>query len=378
MEDMLKDFFSNFVSIKEIFAYNMAEVVVIFLVTLSINFIIKGFYSKFEARKHSENIYSIVIYALKTPIRILIWVLGVSYIIVLVNKFLNFDILHSVFLIRKIIFISLIVLFLLNLINKYEIYLKKQSKLSKKTNIPLGTLCRVLKIVSVAFGFLTIIETSGINISGLLAFGSISGIIVGFASKDLLANFFGATLLYLDKPFEVGDWIRSPDKNIEGDVESISWRLTKIRQFDKRPLYVPNSIFNSIVIENASRMSHRRIKEIIGVRYSDIKVIKKITDDIKIMLMNHNEIDSTQKILVNLIRFNKSSIDFMVYTFTITINWAEYLRVKQDVLLKINEIIECNNAQIAFPTTTIHLEESSNEDNDHIVQNMISKNPKRL
>ena len=201
---------------------------------------------------------------------------------------------------------------------------------------------------------------------------------MGFASKDLLANFFGATLLYLDKPFEVGDWIRSPDINIEGDVESISWRLTKIRQFDKRPLYVPNSIFNSIVIENASRMSHRRIKEIIGVRYSDIKVIKKITDDIKIMLMNHNEIDSTQKILVNLIRFNKSSIDFMVYTFTITINWAEYLRVKQDVLLKINEIIECNNAQIAFPTTTIHLEKSSNEDNDHIVQNMISKNPKRL
>ena len=94
--------------------------------------------------------------------------------------------------------------------------------------------------------------------------------------------------------------------------------------------------------------------------------------------MNHNEIDSTQKILVNLIRFNKSSIDFMVYTFTITTNWAEYLRVKQDVLLKINEIIECNNAQIAFPTTTIHSEDSNHEDNDHIVQNMISKNPKRL
>ena len=365
---MLKDFVSSFFWTKETFTYLMVEVLVILLVVFLANFILKKFYNKFEAEKKTENIYNIIIDALKTPIRILIWILGFSYIIVLINKFLNFDILHSVLLVRKVIFISLIVLFLLNIISQDEVYSKKQSKLNKGTNVPIGTLCRVSKIVAVAFGLLTIVETSGINIGGLLAFGSVSGIIVGFASKDLLANFFGATLVYLDKPFEMGDWIRSPDKNIEGTIESISWRLTKIRTFDKRPLYVPNSIFNSIVIENASRMSHRRIREIIGVRYSDIRVVKKIMDDIKTMLANHEAIDSIQTTVVNLVQFGKSSIDFMVYTFTSTTNWVQYLEVKQDILLKISGIIEYNNAQMAFPTTTIYLE----NDNVHIIP--ITKN----
>ena len=368
MNSMLQSLIPDFNWNGEVFIY-IVEVVLILLVVLSINAIITKFYNKFEENKRPEKIYTIVIYALKTPIRILIWILGFSYIIVLINRFLKFDILDSVFLMRKIAFISLIVWFLLKFLNQYETYSNRQTKAHKKANISIGTLCRVLKIIAIAFGLLTIVETSGINISGLLALGSISGLIVGFASKDLLANFFGATLVYLDKPFEIGDWIRSPDKEIEGYVESISWRLTVIRTFDKRPLYVPNSLFNSIVIENASRMSHRRIKEIIGVRYSDINAINKITNDTKIMLMNHEEIDSTQTTLVNLVELNKSSIDFMIYTFTIPTTLAEYSRIKHDVLLKVSEIIKANNAQIAFPTTTIHLEKH----NDHIIENMINK-----
>ena len=107
------------------------------------------------------------------------------------------------------------------------------------------------------------------SVSGLLAFGGIGGIAVGFAAKDLLANFFGGLMIYLDRPFSVGDWIRSPDKEIEGTVEDIGWRLTRIRTFDKRPLYIPNSIFASISVENPSRMSNRRIYEKIGIRYDD-------------------------------------------------------------------------------------------------------------
>ena len=371
---MLKNFITNFTGNEGVFIYNIVMIVLILLVIFSINFIIKKFYIKFEGSKKHEHIYNIIIYALKTPLRILIWVLGLSYIIVLIDKFLNLeilnlDILDSILLMRKIIFIALIIWFLLNLINQYERYSKKQGKFNTKAGIAIGTLCRVLKIIAVVFGLITVVETSGINISGLLTLGGISGIVVGFASRDLLANFFGATLLYLDKPFEIGEWIRSPDKNIEGTVESISWRLTKIRTFDKRPLYVPNSIFNSIAIENASRMSHRRIKEIMGIRYLDIKAIKKITDDIKVMLTNHEEIDSTQTMIVNLVQFNDSSIDFMIYTFAHTTNWIKYQEVKQDVLLKISEIIESNNAQIAFPTRTIHLEKHD----EHIMENMINR-----
>ncbi|MFK7760630.1 MAG: mechanosensitive ion channel family protein [Candidatus Midichloriaceae bacterium] len=336
--------------------YVLVEVLLIIIIGFIINKVVNKFYRKFEKAGKTTSIYKIVIFSIKIPLKILIWVLVASYIVVLVNKFLNFDILHSVLLGRKIIFIFLLGLFLFKLIHEYELYSKRMSTLTNRANIPIGTFCRILKIIVIIFALLTLIETSGINISGLLAFGSVSGIILGFASKDLLANFFGATLIYLDKPFEIGDWVRSPDKNIEGTVESISWRLTKIRTFDKRPLYVPNSIFNTIVIENASRMSHRRIREVIGIRYCDIGAVTKIIDDVKNMLARHEEIASDQTMIVNLTQFNQSSVDFMVYTFTKTTNWIKYQEVKQDVLLKISEIIDKNKAEMAFPTRTVHLE----------------------
>ena len=336
--------------------YILGEIAVILVVAFVLSKLINKFYCKFSKRKYTKSLYSSLINSIKTPLKIFIWILAASYIIVLTNKFLNFDILNSALLARKIAFIALLGVFLFKIVHEYELYSKKANDLANRTNIPIGTLCRILKILVVIFVLLSTVETSGINISGLLAFGSVSGIILGFASKDLLANFFGATLVYLDKPFEIGDWVRSPDKNIEGTVEAISWRLTKIRTLDKRPLYVPNSIFNSIVIENASRMSHRRIKEVIGIRYCDIHSVKQIIKNIKDMLMNHDEIASDQTIIVNLTQFNQSSIDFMVYTFTKTTNWIKYQDVKQDVLLKISEIIENNNAEMAFPTRTLYLD----------------------
>jgi MscS family membrane protein len=336
--------------------YVLAEVLLIIIIGFIINKVVNKFYRKFEKTGKNESIYKIVVFSIKIPLKVLIWVLIASYIVVLVNKFLNFDILHSVLLGRKIIFIFLLGLFAFKLIHEYELYSKRMNSLANRANIPIGTLCRILKIIVIIFALLTLIETSGINISGLLAFGSVSGIILGFASKDLLANFFGATLIYLDKPFEIGDWVISPDKNINGTVESISWRLTKIRTFDKRPLYVPNSIFNSSIVENASRMSHRRIKTTIGVRYCDIGVVAKIIDEVKNMLMKHEEIASDQTLIVNLTQFNQYSVDFMVYAFTKTTNWIKYQAVLQDVLLKISEIVDQNKAEMAFPTRTLYLE----------------------
>jgi MscS family membrane protein len=253
---------------------------------------------------------------------------------------------------------------LFRIIQRYEKYSIQKYK-STTTPIPIGTICRILKIFAVFFGIITIIETSGIDITGLLAFGGVSTVVLGFASRDLLANFFGAIFIYLDKPFEVGDWIRSPDKEIEGTVEHISWRLTKIIKFDKRPLYVPNSIFASIAIENASRMYNRRIKEEIGIRYSDTGVIKEIVADIRTMLMKHEAIDINQPLIVNLVKFSHSSTDILIYAFTKTTDRVQYLEIKQDVLLKISDIIDSNGAKIAFPTRTLHLE--SNKDLSHQV-----------
>ncbi|MDM7948793.1 mechanosensitive ion channel family protein [Hydrogenophaga sp.] len=202
---------------------------------------------------------------------------------------------------------------------------------------------------------ITVAQTLGFNIGALLALGGVGGIAVGLAARDLLANFFGGLTIYLDRPFSVGEWIRSPDKSIEGTVEYISWRHTRIRAFNKNPIYVPNAVFTTIVVENPSRMSHRRIKETIGLRYDDFDQVEAIVADIKTLLHDHDDIDNTQTLIVNFNQFGASSLDIMIYTFTKTRNWVEYHAIKQTLLIAIGRIIEKRGAEIAFPTQTLHL-----------------------
>jgi len=223
-------------------------------------------------------------------------------------------------------------------------------------------LAKLLRLSVIITGGLVIAQSMGISVSGVLAFGGIGGIAVGFAAKDLLANFFGGLMVYLDRPFSVGDWVRSPDRNIEGVIEHIGWRLTIIRTFDKRPLYVPNSTFTSIALENPSRMSHRRIYETIGVRYDDIGALSSILSDVKSMLTGHQQIDQNQTLIVNFNQYGASSLDFFIYCMTITTDWVEYHKVKQDVLFKIADIVERHDAEFAFPTQTLHVIEGVQQD----------------
>lgn len=216
-------------------------------------------------------------------------------------------------------------------------------------------LSRLLRFVIFIMAGLLIAQTPGVSITGALAFGGAGGVAIGFAAKDLLANFFGGVIVYLDKPFREGDWVRSPEKDIEGTAEHIGWRVTRIRRFDKRPLYVPNSVFSNIAVENPSRMTHRRINETIGIRYDDLNAMLTIAQEIKAMLIQHDEIDETQTLIVNFNTFNASSCDILIYTFTHTTEWVKFHTVKEDVLLKVFEIIKHHGAQIAYPTSTLHI-----------------------
>ncbi len=238
--------------------------------------------------------------------------------------------------------------------NRYiEVRLEKGEEVDKTTVDALSKLGRLSVVVVMV---LVIMQTLGFSVSGVLAAGGIGGIAVGFAAKDLLANFFGGLTIYLDRPFSVGEWIRSPDKQIEGTVEAISWRHTRIRGFNKNPIYVPNAVFTTIVVENPSRMSHRRIKETIGLRYEDIGKMAPIVADVRSMLQAHPEIDAGQTLIVNFNEFADSSVNFFIYTFTKTRVWVDYHEVKQDVLLKVADIIARHGAEIAFPTRTLHVE----------------------
>jgi len=136
-------------------------------------------------------------------------------------------------------------------------------------------------------------------------------------------------------------------------VEHIGWRITRIRTFESRPLYVPNAIFTTIGVENPSRMQNRRIYEVIGVRYGDVGVVENIVKAMRSMLESHEDIDQDRTLIVNFVTFNASSLDIMVYTFTRTLQWVEYHRVKEEILLRISGIIEDHGAEVALPTRTL-------------------------
>ncbi len=293
-----------------------------------------------------------LVQALRKPLSLLIWIIGLSFALQMMQ-------ITAAAVVREVGIMVTIAWTLTRFISFMEKNILQQKEIAGKSidRTTANAISQLLRISVLITAFLVILQTMGVNISAILAFGGIGGIAVGFAAKDLLANFFGGMMIYLDRPFDIGDWVRSPDKQIEGTVEKIGWRLTIIRTFDKRPLYVPNSVFASIAVENPSRMSHRRIYETIGVRYDDVEKLPGIVKDVKAMLMAHEEIDQSQTMIVNFNSFAASSLDFFVYTFTCTTNWIKFHEVKQDVLFRISEIITSHGAEIAYPTSTLHVPE---------------------
>jgi MscS family membrane protein len=290
--------------------------------------------------------------AFAVPINWLIIIVGASWFADITARNFSAEIITSIPVARQLAALIVIAWGVWRFISGIEI--KQLDKGNDPTTVQL--VGKVTKLTLTILIILPIFQVLGISISGMLAFGGMGGLIVGMAAKDLLANFFGSIMIYLDRPFNVGDWIRSPDRSIEGTVERIGFRLTVIRTFDKRPLYVPNSVFTNISVENPSRMHNRRIKETIGVRYKDAKKLPIILDEVRNMLINHADIDDTQTLIVNFDTFGASSLEFFIYTFTKTTNWIEFHHIKQDVMLQILNIIHNHDADCAFPTRTLHVE----------------------
>ena len=335
------------------------ELFLIVLVALSLGFFLNRLIDRleFQAARTKSVWDDALIEACRRPAIWLVWILGVNFAASIAAQKMNSPLQGLVDPINRLALIFLGSLFVVRFIKRAERNLLHPDYMTKpidETTVrAVGKLLRGTVLITAV---LISMQLFGYSISGLLAFGGIGGIAMGFAAKDLLANFFGGLMIYLDRPFSVGEWIRSPDQEIEGTVEDIGWRLTRIRTFDMRPLYIPNAVFANISVENPSRMSNRRINETLGIRYEDIHSMDSIVAGVTTMLLEHPDIDANQMMIVNFNKFNASSVDFIVYTFTKTTDWIDFHRIKQDVLLKIASIVAAHNAEIAFPTSTIHLE----------------------
>jgi len=213
----------------------------------------------------------------------------------------------------------------------------------------------IIRGIILGIGLGSILQVWGINVAGLVAGLGIGGLAFALAAKDTAANLFGSIALLLDKSIRIGEWIKIDD--VEGVVEDIGIRTTKIRSFKKSLITLPNQMLANSPIENFSRRGIRRIKMNIGLTYdASSKQIEKVILDIKTMLRNHEGIAQDETMLVSFTSFDDSSLGILIYTFSKTSNWERYLAIKEEVNLNVMKIVEENNVAFAFPSQSLYIE----------------------
>lgn len=213
---------------------------------------------------------------------------------------------------------------------------------------------KLTKASVVVTAILMMLQALGFSIAGLLAFGGMGGIAVGFAAQSLVANLLGGLTIFASRPFKVGEYIIIPGTELMGGVEHIGWRATRLIGFDCKPFYVPNAMFNTQPVINHTRMTSRRIMEDIHIRYADIDAVPAIVAEGQAMLRSHPGIKH------DFFAFNFSScgtysLKLFLYAFTVSTDYNEYLEVQQDVLLKIADIIRSHGAQLTGPVSAVEM-----------------------
>lgn len=293
-----------------------------------------------------------VLKMVESPLRFLFIVIGLWISLDIIN--LKAEIVeHTV----RSLFIILVFWIFYNGINVFssDIY-KFTQKFGKELAQEVGTfLIKSIKTFIFILAVLAVLQEWGINVTALIASLGIGGLAIALAAKDTAANLFGGLTILADKSLKIGEWVKVGD--VEGVVEDLGMRTTKIRTFEKSLITVPNQYIANNPIENFSRRNIRRIKMTIGVVYdTPADVVRKIVNDIKKMLEEHPDVAKDQVIIVYFDEFADSSLNIFIYFFANTSNWLEYIQIKHDINLRIMDIVEKNGSSFAFPSRSIYVE----------------------
>lgn len=212
-----------------------------------------------------------------------------------------------------------------------------------------------LRIFTLIIGALTVMASLDVDIMALLGGLGIGGIAIALAAQDAVGNFIGTLSIFTDRPFKVGDWIIVGDK-VDGNVEQIGFRSTKVRTWPKTLMSIPNKVLATEIIDNWSRMPKRRVKMTVGVTYSTTpEQMVSLLKLIRQVLKDEPGVDQ-DFMLVRFTDFGASSLDIFLYYFTRSIRWDEHLAVRERVNLNLMRVIREMGLSIAFPTRTLHLE----------------------
>jgi len=224
-------------------------------------------------------------------------------------------------------------------------------------------LIKAISFVFIFIGAATILEIWGVKIGPIIAGLGLFGVAVALGAQDLFKNLISGMLIIAERRFNLNDWIRV-EGVVEGTVEWIGFRSTLVRRFDKAPVFVPNSKLSDNSVINFSKMTFRRIYWIIGVEYrTTIEKLRQIRDNIEAYILNSEDFvrPTQESTFVRIDRFSDSSIDIMVYCFTKTTVWGEWLKIKEDLACKIKEIVEGTGTGFAFPSQSLYIENIPSE-----------------
>jgi len=256
-----------------------------------------------------------------------------------------------------LIFALVLLLLVLNLIDVLAHYLtrasmKTDTKLDEQI-VPL--IIKSLKVVVITLAVLSVMQSLGWNVTSLLAGLGIGGLAMALAAQETVSNLFGSVTVFSDRAFNLGDWIKVG--GVEGTVEYVGLRSTRIRRFDQALVTVPNSTFIKSEIINFTRMQKRRVSFTLGVSYRTSRgQMVQVVQGIKKLIKDDPRFDH-DFYMVHFTEFGTSSLDIFVYCFTRTTAWDAFLTVREDMNLKIMQLLEDLDVEIAFPSRTVYLEE---------------------
>lgn len=237
-------------------------------------------------------------------------------------------------------------------------------------------LIKAINVALIFIGAATILEIWGIRIGPIIAGLGLFGVAVALGAQDLFKNLIAGILIIAEKRFNPGDWIKVKGE-VEGTVENIGFRSTLIRQFDKAPVYVPNARLSDNSLVNYSLMTHRRIYWVIGVEYrTSVEQLRAVRDGIDAYIHASDAFDTTPAVstFVRIDRFSDSSIDILVYCFTKTTVWGEWLMIKEALACEIKRVVETAGAAFAFPSQSVYVETMPSESPEVFVPET-GKNP---
>ena len=244
----------------------------------------------------------------------------------------------------------------LRLVTPLSVVLTKLEKVF--TAAMVDWLVKAVRAALIFIGAATILQIWGIEVGPILAGLGLFGVAVALGAQDLFKNLIAGILIIAEKRFNKGDWIKV-DGTVEGTVETIGFRSTVVRRFDKAPVYVPNTKLSDSAVTNFTAMAHRRIYWQIGIEYrASVDQLRQVRDGIEAYVLENDAFAKPPAVplFVRIDKFSDSSIDIMLYCFTRTTDWGKWLEIKEELAYAIKDIVEGAGCGFAFPSQSLYVE----------------------